>query len=246
MILEERIWSTKELAQWFGISYSYLQKNRKKKLEELKAFAVFQDLGGKKGILIKEVIEPVYSRKSCENRRKIVESVPVIIGQLKNKETNKFLTSFKQLAEIGIKMNQLSIKSSTGVKYAKEGQVKYYGDEKTSPYCKRIWAVKKEEGYGYLTEEQQEFLRGLIVKQYGERYQEQQDAKIELKALRAQGELSEVEYKEELEKILEKEREEECRDDFNGIRWDFKAEYGDTLVKALEVEDNKIIEWKGE
>lgn len=246
MVLTEKLWSTKELAQWFGISYNYFMNKRKKKLEELKAFAVFQDQG-KKGILIKEVIEPIYSRKGCENRRILVESVPALIGQLKDKETDKALTSFKQLAEIGIKENKLSIKSSTGVRYTKEGVYKYYGDEKYSPYCKRIWAVKEGDYYRYLTQEEREFLQELTNKYYGTQDSEARAAKNELKMLRKQGEISEGEYREELRKLLDKEEEKEINDDnFGALIWDFREKYGNNLVKILEVEDKRYVEWEEE
>lgn len=245
--LEEKAYTLVELAEWFGITPGTLKNNRKRKLEELKAFAVFIDLGVRKGILIKEVIEPVYSKKGCESRRILVESVPALIDQLKDKETNKALTSYKQLAEIGIEKNKLSIKSSTGVRYTKEGVCKYYGDEKYSPCCKRIWAVKEGEHYRYLTQEEREFLQELTNKYYGAQDNEVRAAKNELKMLKKQGEISEGEYREELRKLLEKEEEAEINDDnFEALIWDFREKYGNNLVKILEVEDNKIIEWERE
>ena len=63
MELIEKIYSSKELAEWFGISPKTFSNKRKKYLNNLKYFADFEDLGGQKGILIKQVLNPIYSKK---------------------------------------------------------------------------------------------------------------------------------------------------------------------------------------
>ena len=63
MELEEKLYSSKELSEWLGISHKTFSNKRKKYLSDLKYFAEFEDLGGQKGILIKKVINPVYSKK---------------------------------------------------------------------------------------------------------------------------------------------------------------------------------------
>lgn len=72
MELEERLYSSKELAEWFGISAKTFSNNRKRYLEELHLFAVYEDLGGRgnshKGILIKQVLNPTYIKKKKVSR----------------------------------------------------------------------------------------------------------------------------------------------------------------------------------
>lgn len=68
MQLEEKIYSSKELAEWFNVTPKTFSNGRKKYLKELEYFADFEDLGGRgrnhKGILIKKVLNPVYSKKN--------------------------------------------------------------------------------------------------------------------------------------------------------------------------------------
>lgn len=65
--LEEKVYSLSDLAAWFGISYSTMRNRKKNKLEELKFFAKYNDLG-RKGIEIVEVYLPVYEKHGgmCE------------------------------------------------------------------------------------------------------------------------------------------------------------------------------------
>ena len=46
--LELKVYTNNQLAEWFGITPSSLSKYKKKKLEELKAFADFEEVGNKK------------------------------------------------------------------------------------------------------------------------------------------------------------------------------------------------------
>ena len=50
--------STKELAEWFGISYGAFRNSKEKKLEELKGFASFEEVYG--GVNITQIINPIY------------------------------------------------------------------------------------------------------------------------------------------------------------------------------------------
>lgn len=54
--------STKELAEWFGISYGGFRNSKKLKLEELKNFADFEEVYG--GVNIKKIINPIYIKNS--------------------------------------------------------------------------------------------------------------------------------------------------------------------------------------
>lgn len=53
------IWKSKDLAEWFGVIPNYFSKNKKKKLEELKEYCSFEDLGHK-GVKINEIYNAYY------------------------------------------------------------------------------------------------------------------------------------------------------------------------------------------
>ena len=59
------IWKSKDLAEWFGITAASFANRKKKKLEELKEYCVFEDLG-KKGVDIIEIYNPYYRTKVRE------------------------------------------------------------------------------------------------------------------------------------------------------------------------------------
>jgi hypothetical protein len=52
--------NNKELAEWFGITEGSFRTSKKKKLEELKYFANFEEVGKK--IEIFEIKDPIYSK----------------------------------------------------------------------------------------------------------------------------------------------------------------------------------------
>lgn len=46
---------------------------------------------------------------------------------------------------------------------------------------------------------------------------------------------------------MDKEEEKEINDDnFGALIWDFREKYGNNLVKILEVEDKRYVEWEEE
>ena len=62
MVLEkDKIYNGKELAEWFQISYSTFRQNKKKRLEELKEYADFEEVGVR--IKILEVYSNIYVNK---------------------------------------------------------------------------------------------------------------------------------------------------------------------------------------
>lgn len=71
MQLELRLYKNAELAEWFDIKESTFRSRKRQKLEELKAYARFQEVKGKVQIL--EVFEPIYVKKTSSNYRLIAE-----------------------------------------------------------------------------------------------------------------------------------------------------------------------------
>ena len=50
--------TTKELAEWFGISYGTFRNSKQKRFEELKEFCFFEEVYG--GVQINAIINPIY------------------------------------------------------------------------------------------------------------------------------------------------------------------------------------------
>ena len=59
-------YTNKELAEWFGIKTETFTRYKKKKLEELKNFADFDEIYG--GIYITNIKEPTYNKNSQKIR----------------------------------------------------------------------------------------------------------------------------------------------------------------------------------
>ena len=59
--------TTKELAQWFGISYGSFRTLKAKKLEELENYACFEEVYG--GVEITAIIKSVYNKKDNQIRQ---------------------------------------------------------------------------------------------------------------------------------------------------------------------------------
>ena len=58
--------TNKELASWFNNSSDYFNRTKKKKLEELKTFADFDEIYG--GVYIKTIYTPIYNKKESKIR----------------------------------------------------------------------------------------------------------------------------------------------------------------------------------
>lgn len=62
MELKIGIMTNQEMAEWFGIKEKSFRTTRQKKLEELKEYAIFEDMRGK--VNIKQIIKKVYTKGS--------------------------------------------------------------------------------------------------------------------------------------------------------------------------------------
>lgn len=152
MILEEKKYKIKELAEWFQTSPENFSKYREKKLEELRKYCDFIDKG-RQGIVVTRVHTPEYMGKT----RKLVESMfkeawgdnP---GSLKR--AAKYIWD-RYAPVLNIKEESL---------YAMVCKIKreWYGvPHRNIPgglkgYCNWVYAVVKDDGsFRYLTEEEE-------------------------------------------------------------------------------------------
>ena len=58
--------TTKEIAEWFNLSYGGFRNHKAEKLDELKTFADFDEIYG--GIYIKTIYTPIYNKKESKIR----------------------------------------------------------------------------------------------------------------------------------------------------------------------------------
>lgn len=173
--LELRLYTSKELAEWFGISPASFYKYREKKLEELKAFADFEQVGNKqKKIKITYIYEPVYSKQGSANFNKIKDQVDKVWDA-------SGLDTCKRVSEKIMEKNNyaLAIKDSTVYNYTLKSRNILYGKPfdgvgGTLGSCRYSWVKEEEDGsLRELTSEEQEIKDKLIKKYYGDATEKQ-------------------------------------------------------------------------
>lgn len=159
----------KELAEWFGISPSSLSAHKQDKLEELKAYADYEDLG-RRGVNIIKIIEPIYSKVSSESKAKIFEVFDSSWGE------NGLDTATNVRDKIKYRYKDLiPVSDDTVYRYVLDARNKYYGKpfKELGEYgnCIYIWGKQEfdEESseiyYVPLTDEEIE-IKQQMMKQY--------------------------------------------------------------------------------
>ena len=111
--LELKVYGNKELAEWFGITVNSFSNQKKKKLQELRAFADFEQVGNKqKKVKITYIYEPVYSKQGCVTFNKIKDQVDEVWDE-------SGLDTCKRVSEKIMEKNNytLAVKDSTVYNY---------------------------------------------------------------------------------------------------------------------------------
>ena len=157
--------SSKELAQWLGISYSTYKNNIDKQLEKLTMYADFEKIYG--GVNIKEIYIKEYD-KNLNYKNDILflkeiqtcnDSIATITGM-----TRKYEDYFEDIGQRSVRRQLTESRDrlfgkSNGLEPSKGvmGMREY------------IWAIKVSEmnEYRYLTKEENELFDALIKKVYG-------------------------------------------------------------------------------
>lgn len=178
----------KELAEWFGISYGSFRVTKQKKLEELSKFAEYH-LDPKGKVIIDKVINPDYSK--ADNKLRVEERfVPTW--------SNSGLDSCKRVAEVVFidlaeTYEDFNLKLSSVYNYVIIARNKLFGrpfvSEGELGSCEYVWCKKTEEGYSFLTEEEQGIKEKLLKKYYGNATEKQ----LMVKKMVDDGELEEAE-----------------------------------------------------
>lgn len=162
MKLEKRKFSSKEIAEWFGIAYQTYRKTKQKRLKELEDYCEFKEMHG--GLLIKEVYIEEYNK----NLRKHYDTL-----FLKNVlEANEHLSTVSGIA----RKEKKDPGEERTLRYQFTKSRNYlFGDTATLQGiagCRKLtWAIKvgEKNQYRSFSPEEQELFNTLITTVYGSR-----------------------------------------------------------------------------
>lgn len=170
--LELGIIKTKDLAEWFQISYSTFRKQKEQKLEELKLYAEFEEVYG--GVNILKIIDEGNKKYTKESRRNYE-----IVKSSFDQEWSS--TGIDSCSNVAIKIydkhkNELTITDKTTEKYAQRARNELYGKPFVSVgelgSCSYLWCRReydKENNviiYTEFTDEEQAIKRELMKKYF--------------------------------------------------------------------------------
>lgn len=174
MQLRLGIMTNKELAEWFGIGANSFTNHRKKKLEELRNFAEFEELRGK--VNITKIIMPIYTKLGSKAYQRIKDEV--------DKEWSE--DGLDSCSRVSLKIeeklkNELTIAPGTIYNYTRQSRNELYGvpfqERGSIGSCVYLWCKKTGEGinteYALLTPEEEELKQTLIKKYFGDATEKQ-------------------------------------------------------------------------
>ena len=163
MELKAGIMTNQELADWFGIKEKSFRTTRQKKLEELKEYAVFEDMRGK--VYIKQIIKKEYTKGSKDYK--------LIKQKTREKWNEKGLDTCRSVAKKIAKecKSELKVSNSTLYNYTctskRELWGKTFGSAGEIGYC--ISEICKEVNGEYIefTEEEKKIKNKLLKVYFG-------------------------------------------------------------------------------
>lgn len=151
--------TSKEIAEWLGITYNTYKKNVKKHLEKLDGFCDFEQVRG--GINVKEIYISIYDK----NLSKKVDTC-----YLKEVKQNKGLATVSGVAE-KYGFSKWQVTKSRNKLF---GEMPLNFEENIAKgmfgYRNMIWAIKLngDNNYARLTQDEEELFNALIVRDYGQ------------------------------------------------------------------------------
>lgn len=171
--LELKVYSNKELAEWFGITANSFSNQKQKKLEELKAFADFEQVGNKqKKIKIKKIYEPIYRKRGSQAYEKIRK----VFDKTWSEDG---LDSCRRVCYQILDTQNLSfIEDETAYRYTLKSRNDLYGKPFQEPgilgRCEYTWCKQEKDGsLRFLTKEEQDIKTFLIKKYFGDASEKQ-------------------------------------------------------------------------
>jgi hypothetical protein len=237
MELKLGIMTNKELAEWFGITEASLKNSKKKKLEELKLFAEFEEVKGK--VKINKILEAVYNKQQGKTLRKVVEKIDSVWSE-------DGLDSCQRVGEKICELldeEGLVRKPDTIVAYTRKGRNELYGkpflaDGKIGR-CIYIWCKRNPNTgeYSLLTKEEEKIKQDLQTKYFGDATEKQ----ILVKGMVEAGEIN----KEEAWGVLE-EMTNMGTGNFFAFLQEIQKILGCQVIRGTLVERNALVLEKGE
>ena len=160
--------SSKEIAEWFGISYGRYRNSKKDKLEELKDYADYEEVYG--GVNIKNIKEEEYSKEGKRSKE--------IVFNAFDEEWNE--SGLDTCSNVAFKIynkhkNELTIAEGTTYNYTIAARNELYGKPFQSNgklgYCHYIWvkATDMQDGTKLLelfNEEEEKIKKDLMNKYF--------------------------------------------------------------------------------
>lgn len=209
--------STKDLAKWFGISYSRFNHVKKEKMNELKEYCLFEPVYG--GVIIKDIYIEEYVSPNQFNY-KVVES------HVDEEWDPSGLDTKKNVAEkIYFKhKDELTIQPSTTYNYVQKASNILYGPANnyniagTIGNCwYKLCVIDSQGNRRLLTKEEQERRREIRKKYCSDKEKEiREDIEDSIELKYKNGQIS-------------KETRNELRDQLNAWRWQYLQEFENTL-----------------
>lgn len=160
--------TTKEIAEWFGISYGTFRNSKQKRFEELKEFCFFEEIYG--GVQINAIINPVY----IKNSQKIREVYQQGFEELKQPIDTVSHINEQIYEKYYDKLPTLS-SAASGYRYAIEVRNANYGvpfkGKGSKGCCYYLWCKMEERDgkqfYIQFTEEEDKIKQDLLKKHFG-------------------------------------------------------------------------------
>lgn len=118
-----RLFSNRDLAEWFGVTKKTMDSDKKRKLQELDKFCSYEDYQNTGYLLIKEVYYPIYT-KSINS---IIEALKIEIEKTHRKGN---LISYRQITANGYKDD------SNCYNLARKLSLDYYKENRTFVPCR--------------------------------------------------------------------------------------------------------------
>lgn len=166
------VMTNQQLAAWFGVQPASFSVRKKEKLEELKAYADFEQIGNKqKKIKINKIYEEEYHKKGSQ-------AFETIRNKLDETWSADGLDSCKRVCYEILETADLQIAESTAYNYTLKSRNDLYGKPfQTSGSlgnCKYVWCKQEQDGrLRYLNQNEEQIKQYLIKKYFGDATQKQ-------------------------------------------------------------------------
>lgn len=212
------------MADWFGIKEKSLRSTRKKKMEELKKYAIFEDMRGKVNIL--KVLKPIYSKGSEDY--KLIKEKTIEQWNETGLDTCKLVSS-----KIKSKYsNQLKVSDNTLYNYTSQSKRELWGKPFSSGgeigYCIYELCKKINNKCISFTEEEKAIKQKLLKKYFGSA-----DEKVFfIKDMIENEEIAKEECWETLEEMINLDK------NYMAFKRELERQIGHTVVRATRVITN--------